>query len=134
MEKHTYLQTDRETISRCLSLSSPRAPVPGSHTFAGMPSNFPQPSHQPRAQTEVLKYRERTPGGISKTHCSLRSPFQGRKEIERSAEETLRLKQDLVQIFPGQESVITMTLQCYPALTDINQLSDFILEQVNTKG
>ncbi|KAM9449743.1 NEDD4-binding protein 1 isoform 1-T3 [Clarias gariepinus] len=111
-----------------------RAPVPGSHTFAGMPSNFPQPSHQPRAQTEVLKYRERTPGGISKTHCSLRSPYQGRKEIERSAEETLRLKQDLVQIFPGQESVITMTLQCYPALTDINQLSDFILEQVNTKG
>ncbi|MCJ8749081.1 hypothetical protein PDJAM_G00172240 [Pangasius djambal] len=108
-------------------------PFPGSHTFAGMASNFPQPSSQPRAQTEVLKYRERTHGGVSRAHGSVRGHSQGGKEMERSAEETLRLKQDLVQIFPGQESVVTMTLQCYPMLTDINQLSYFILDQVNTE-
>ncbi|KAI5087952.1 protein KHNYN-like isoform X2, partial [Silurus meridionalis] len=105
-----------------------RPPAAGSHTFAGTASNFPQPSPQPRAQTEVLKYRERTPGGASKAHRSARGHSQDRKEMARSAEETLRLKQDLVNIFPGQDSVITMTLQCYPTIKDINQLSFFILE------
>ncbi|KAI5617695.1 protein KHNYN-like isoform X2, partial [Silurus asotus] len=103
-------------------------PAAGSHTFAGTASNFPQPSPQPRAQTEVLKYRERTPGGANKAHRSARGHSQDRKEMARSAEETLRLKQDLVNIFPGQDSVITMALQCYPTIKDINQLSFFILE------
>lgn len=109
------------------------SPIPSSHTFAGMASNFPQHSSPPRAQTEVLKYRERTPGGVSRTHGSVGGHSQGGKEMERSAEETVRLKQDLLQIFPEQESVVTMTLQCYPTLTDINQLSYFILDQVDTE-
>ncbi|GAA6085599.1 protein KHNYN [Tachysurus ichikawai] len=111
--------------------SQNRPPVPGSHTFAGIASNLPQTSSQPRPQTEVLNYRERTPGGISRPHGAVRGHSQGGKE--RAAEETLRLKQDLVQIFPGQESLITMTLQCNPAVTDINQLSYLILEQVSSE-
>lgn len=98
-----------------------------------MASNFPQLSSQPRAQTEVLKYRERTLEGDSRAHGSVKGDSEGGKEMERSKEDTLRLKQDLVEIFPEQESVIIMTLQCYPDLTDINQLSYFILEQVNTE-
>ncbi|KAG7314104.1 hypothetical protein KOW79_022600 [Hemibagrus wyckioides] len=108
--------------------SQNRPPVPGNHTFAGMASNFPQLASQPRPQTEVLNYRERTPGGISRPQGAVRGHSQSRKE--RSAEETLRLKQDLLQIFPGQESVIIMTLQCYPGDTDINRLSYYILEQM----
>ncbi|XP_058240895.1 NEDD4-binding protein 1-like [Hemibagrus wyckioides] len=111
--------------------SQNRPPVPGNHTFAGMASNFPQLASQPRPQTEVLNYRERTPGGISRPQGAVRGHSQSRKE--RSAEETLRLKQDLLQIFPGQESVIIMTLQCYPGDTDINRLSYYILEQVSSE-
>ncbi|KAG7314105.1 hypothetical protein KOW79_022601 [Hemibagrus wyckioides] len=111
--------------------SQNRPPVPGNHTFAGTASNFPQLASQPRPQTEVLNYRERTPGGISRPQGAVRGHSQSRKE--RSAEETLRLKQDLLQIFPGQESVIIMTLQCYPGDTDINRLSYYILEQVSSE-
>lgn len=93
-----------------------------------MASNFHQPSTQPKAQSEVLKYGERIPGGVSRAHGSVRG-----KEMERSTEETLRLKQDLMEIFPGQESVVTMTIQCYPDLTDINQISFFILEQMSSE-
>lgn len=113
--------------------SQNRLPVPGSHTFAGLASNSPQPSSQTRSQTEVLSYRERTPVGISRAHGAVGGQSQCRKEMERSAEETLKLKQDLGQIFSGQDSLITMTLQCYPSLTDINQLSYFILEQISTE-
>ncbi|KAI4897959.1 hypothetical protein NFI96_025213 [Prochilodus magdalenae] len=106
-------------------------PVPGSHSFAGVPSSFSLPAPQPRANTEVLQYRERTPGG--RPHKSGRGPPKAERTANRSAEETLRLKQELVQIFPGQESVVMMTLQCHPNITDINELSSFILEQQDEK-
>ncbi|XP_026852488.2 protein KHNYN [Electrophorus electricus] len=98
-----------------------------SHSFAGMSSSS-SPSYHPRAQTEVLQYRERTPGGVHSAHGSGKGQAQAGKEMERTSEATLRLKQDLVQIFPGQESMVTMTLQCHPTVTDINKLSHFILE------
>uniref|UniRef100_A0A4W4ES08 RNase NYN domain-containing protein n=1 Tax=Electrophorus electricus TaxID=8005 RepID=A0A4W4ES08_ELEEL len=97
------------------------------HSFAGMSSSS-SPSYHPRAQTEVLQYRERTPGGVHSAHGSGKGQAQAGKEMERTSEATLRLKQDLVQIFPGQESMVTMTLQCHPTVTDINKLSHFILE------
>uniref|UniRef100_A0AAY5F2V0 N4BP1 C-terminal UBA domain-containing protein n=1 Tax=Electrophorus electricus TaxID=8005 RepID=A0AAY5F2V0_ELEEL len=62
-------------------------------------------------------------------HGSGKGQAQAGKEMERTSEATLRLKQDLVQIFPGQESMVTMTLQCHPTVTDINKLSHFILEK-----
>ncbi|XP_007230331.3 protein KHNYN [Astyanax mexicanus] len=105
-------------------------PVPASHSFAGVASSFPPPTSQPRAHTEVLHYRERTPGGAGRPQKSGRSPSPpGEKVKDRSVEETQQLKRELVKIFPGQDSVVMMMLQCHPALTDINQLSEFILEQ-----
>lgn len=104
-------------------------PNPGSHTFAGMASSFTSPTSQPRAHTEVLQYRDRTPGGAGRPQKSDRSQSPGEKVMDRSVEETQRLKRELVQIFPGQDSVVMMMLQCHPALTDINRLSHFILEQ-----
>ncbi|XP_051501691.1 protein KHNYN isoform X2 [Myxocyprinus asiaticus] len=98
--------------------SQNRSPPPGSHSFAGMSSSIPSASPAPRAYTEVLQYQDWTPQG------------QLHKEAkERTGEETLKLKQSLVQIFPDQENVIIMILQCHPTIRDINKLTDFILEQ-----
>ncbi|KAL6466784.1 hypothetical protein MHYP_G00245880 [Metynnis hypsauchen] len=105
------------------------SPALGSHSFAGVASSCSLPSPHPRAHTEVLQYRERTTGGTSRPKKSGRAPPKVEEKANRSAEETLRLKQELVQIFPGQESVVMMTLQCHPTVTDINDLSTFILEQ-----
>ncbi|XP_072526469.1 NEDD4-binding protein 1 [Salminus brasiliensis] len=106
-----------------------RTLIPGSHSFAGVASSYTLPNPQPRAHTEVLNYRERTPGGLGRVQKSGWSQFQGEKEMNRSVEETLKLKHDLEEIFLGQENVVMMMLQCHPALTDINQLSHLILEQ-----
>ncbi|KAL7855789.1 hypothetical protein AOLI_G00193930 [Acnodon oligacanthus] len=105
------------------------SPALGSHSFAGLASSCSLPSPHPCAHTEVLQYRERTTGGSSRPKKSGRAPSKVEEKANRSAEETLRLKQKLVQIFPGQESVVMMTLQCHPTITDINDLSTFILEQ-----
>ncbi|CAM4509569.1 unnamed protein product [Leuciscus chuanchicus] len=92
------------------------SPVPGSHTFAGSSSSF-SPSLAPRAHTELLQYRDRTPGG------------RGQEVSERSVEETLALQQSLLPIFPGQESVIIMILQCHPTLRDLDRITHLVLEQ-----
>lgn len=104
-------------------------PPPGSHSFAGVSASLSPPSPAPRAHTEVLQYRDWTPGGHSRGQGSVRGEGQGHSEDVRTAEETLKLKQSLMQIFPEQESVVIMTLQCYPSIKDINRLTDFILEQ-----
>ncbi|XP_017564845.1 NEDD4-binding protein 1 isoform X1 [Pygocentrus nattereri] len=104
------------------------SPALGSHSFAGVASSCSLAS-PPRAHTEVLQYRELTTGGTSRPKKSGRAPPKGEEKANRSAEETLRLKQKLVHIFPGQDSVVMMTLQCHPTITDINDLSTFILEQ-----
>lgn len=100
-------------------------PVPGSHSFAGVSASFPPPSAAPRAHTEVLQYRDWTPGG----HGRAQGSGRGQEVRERTAEETLKLQQTLVQIFPDQESVIIMILQCHPTVRDINRLTELILEQ-----
>ncbi|XP_048092717.1 NEDD4-binding protein 1 isoform X1 [Alosa alosa] len=46
----------------------------------------------------------------------------------RSAKETSRLRESLSQVFPGQESAVTLALQKHPILTDVNLLSHYILE------
>lgn len=106
-------------------------PVPGSHSFAGVSAAFTPPSAAPRAHTEVLQYRDWTPGGHGRGQGSGRGQCdEGRQQVsERTAEETLKLQQTLVQIFPNQESVIIMILQCHPTVRDINRLTDLILEQ-----
>nr|XP_055074144.1 protein KHNYN isoform X1 [Misgurnus anguillicaudatus]XP_055074152.1 protein KHNYN isoform X1 [Misgurnus anguillicaudatus] len=104
------------------------SPAAGSHTFAGVTLSPPSPA-APRPHTEVLQYRDVTRGGHhSRGQRSIRSG-EGRGHVEdvRTPEETLQLRQRLAQIFPDQESVIIMTLQSYPSIRDINQLSDFIL-------
>lgn len=100
-----------------------RSPVPGSHTFAGAsssPSLLPPALH---AHSEVLQYRDWTPGGRGQ------GSGRGQEVKERTAEETLKLQQSLLPIFPGQDSVIIMILQCHPALRDIGRLTNLILEQ-----
>ncbi len=106
-------------------------PVPGSHSFAGVSAAFTPPSAAPRAHTEVLQYRDWTPAGHGRGQGSGRGQSdEGRQQVsERTAEETLKLQQTLVQIFPNQESVIIMILQCHPTVRDINRLTDLILEQ-----
>uniref|UniRef100_A0A8C1U546 KH and NYN domain containing n=1 Tax=Cyprinus carpio TaxID=7962 RepID=A0A8C1U546_CYPCA len=108
-------------------------PVPGSHSYAGASASFPHSPAAPHAHTEVLRYRDWTPGGHSRGQGSGRGPWdegEGRQEVrERTVEETLKLQKRLVQIFPGQESVIIMILQCHPSIRDDSRLTDLILEQ-----
>ncbi|XP_016383714.1 protein KHNYN [Sinocyclocheilus rhinocerous] len=108
-------------------------PVPGSHSYAGASASFPHSPAAAHAHTEVLRYRDWTPGGPSRGQGSGRGQGdegEGRQEVrERSAEETLKLQQSLVQIFPAQESVIIMILQCHPRIRDVSRLTDLILEQ-----
>lgn len=47
----------------------------------------------------------------------------------RRPEETASLRERLCQVFPGQDSMVTLVLQSHSAETDINVLSDLILEQ-----
>lgn len=48
---------------------------------------------------------------------------------ERSPEETTRLRAELSHVFPGQDNTVTLVLQCHPNQTDINVLSELILQQ-----
>lgn len=100
------------------------SPVPSSHSFAGVSSPV-SVAPAPRAHTDGLQYRDRTPGG----HGRAQGSAAGQEVIERSVEEMQRLRQSLVSIFPDQESVIIMILQCHPNIRDINRLTELILEQ-----
>uniref|UniRef100_UPI003AAC2975 NEDD4-binding protein 1 n=1 Tax=Centroberyx gerrardi TaxID=166262 RepID=UPI003AAC2975 len=124
-----------------------RPPDPGSHTFAGVASAIPH-FKPPRSQTEVLHFRDRTlgravepeaggsrgkgrgqgRGGHAGTGHQQRQQGAGGPAV-RSPEETARLRERLCQVFPGQDSMVTLVLQSHPAETDINSLSDLILEQ-----
>ncbi|XP_029610261.1 protein KHNYN [Salmo trutta] len=116
--------------------SQHRPLVPGSHSFAGVSSSFHSP-RAPRAQTEVLQFRDWTPGVVVEPEPSqARGNGQARAGpgglglgVKRSAEETSRIRESLSQVFPGQDSMVTLVLQCNPTVTDINSLSHFILEQ-----
>lgn len=110
-----------------------RTPDPGNHSFAGVATNFPS-SKPPRSQTEVLNYRDRTLGGApDATHGGSRGKGRGHgtgwDTGHRSPEETAGLREKLCQVFAGQDNMVALVLQCHPAETDINVLSDLILEQ-----
>uniref|UniRef100_A0AAY4DJT7 Uncharacterized protein n=1 Tax=Denticeps clupeoides TaxID=299321 RepID=A0AAY4DJT7_9TELE len=53
---------------------------------------------------------------------------------ERGVAESSRLKRGLLQVFPGQESVVMLALQCNPTATDVGQLSNYILELQGSDG
>ncbi|XP_034533129.1 protein KHNYN [Notolabrus celidotus] len=120
--------------------SEHRTPDPGNHTFAGVASAFPF-SKPPRPQTEVLNYRDRTPGGaVDVTRGGHRGKGRGRGQFgapdpelvlraDRSPGETASLREQLCQVFLGQDNMVTLVLQSHPEETDINVLSDLILQQ-----
>ena len=49
--------------------------------------------------------------------------------MDRTPEETAGLREQLSQVFPDQDNMVTLVLQCHTAEKDINVLSDLILEQ-----
>ncbi|XP_056225547.1 protein KHNYN [Seriola aureovittata] len=130
--------------------SEHRTPDPGNHSFAGVATHFPS-SKPPRSQTELLSFRDRTlvggpdppsRGGRGKGRGHGRGWDVGHQHrqhgaagpglgfrAERSPEETARLREQLCQVFPDQDNMVTLALQCHSAETDINVLSDLILEQ-----
>uniref|UniRef100_A0A3P8TFH5 KH and NYN domain containing n=1 Tax=Amphiprion percula TaxID=161767 RepID=A0A3P8TFH5_AMPPE len=114
--------------------SEHRTPHPGNHSFAGSASAFP-PSRAPRSQTEVLNFRDRALGGAvdgggrGRGRGQRRGWQHGGPAVDRSLEETAALREQLCQVFSGQDNMVTLVLQCHPAETDVNVLSDLILEQ-----
>ncbi|XP_020778397.2 protein KHNYN [Boleophthalmus pectinirostris] len=90
-------------------------------------------------------YRDRSPGGAWETQRRPgrdgqrqawtrpgREPEPGPRpgpRAGRSPEETAHLRQQLCQVFPGQDSMITLVLQTHPNETDINVLSALLLEE-----
>ncbi|KAI3376218.1 hypothetical protein L3Q82_016732, partial [Scortum barcoo] len=117
--------------------SEHRTPDPGNHSFAGVATAFPSSKH-PRSQTELLNFRDRTmDGALDVSHKGGRSKGRGHgkgwdaghQQRQRSAEETASLREQLCHVFPGQDNMVALVLQCHPAETDINVLSDQLLEQ-----
>uniref|UniRef100_UPI0037E8446B protein KHNYN n=1 Tax=Semicossyphus pulcher TaxID=241346 RepID=UPI0037E8446B len=120
--------------------SEHRTPDPGNHSFAGVATTFPS-SKPPRSQTELLNFRDRTPGGAADaTRGGNRGRGRGRGQpgthgsgqvfaADRSAEQTASLREQLCQVFLGQDNMVALVLQSHPAETDINVLSDLILQQ-----
>ncbi|CAG5929576.1 unnamed protein product [Menidia menidia] len=118
-----------------------RGPDPRNHSFAG-PATASSSHKPPRSQTEILNFRDRTPGvaleasggrGRGKGGAQGKGWDQGHRhgqlEANRTPEETAGLRDDLSQIFPGQDNTVTLVLQCHLAERDINVLSDLILQQ-----
>ncbi|CAJ1085885.1 protein KHNYN [Xyrichtys novacula] len=120
--------------------SEHRSPDPGNHSFAGSATAFPS-AKPSRPQTEVLNYRDRTLGGaVDATYGGIRGKGRGKRppgapdsemvfRADRSPEETASLREQLCQVFLGQDNMVTLVLQSRPAETDINVLSDLILQQ-----
>ena len=67
-------------------------------------------------------------GGWDAGHQHRQMGTQG-FSADRSPEETASLREQLCQVFPGQDNMVALVLQCHPAETDMNVLSDLILEQ-----
>lgn len=111
-----------------------RTPEPGNHSFAGASTAFPSSEPARCSQTELLNLRDRVPGGGG-NRGSRRGRGKGRdagllqgRLAERGPEETAALREQLCQVFPGQDNMVALVLQSHPAETDINVLSDLLLE------
>lgn len=118
-----------------------RSPDQG-NTYSAVSSS--SSSKVPRSQTDLVNYRDRSPGAAWGSTTGRRrggrdAGHQGQNWLgagpgaglrpERTPEETFRLREELCQIFPGQDSIVTLVLQCHSMETDINTLSGFILEE-----
>ncbi|CAK6977568.1 protein KHNYN [Scomber scombrus] len=131
--------------------SDHRTPDAGNHSFAGVATAFPS-FKPPRSQTEVLNFRDRALGGALDASGGGGGGGRGKGRghgkgwdmgnqhrrhgaeglgsgANRTLQETSSLKEQLCQVFVGQDNMVTLVLQCHPAVTDINLLSDLILEQ-----
>ncbi|KAM6959704.1 protein KHNYN [Tautogolabrus adspersus] len=120
--------------------SEHRTPDPGNHSFAGTATTFPS-FKPPRSKTEVLNFRERTAGGaLDVTQGGNRGKGRGKGQhgapgpelafrADRSLEETENLREQLCQVFLGQDNMVALVLQSHPSETDVNVLSDKILQQ-----
>ncbi|KAG5846258.1 hypothetical protein ANANG_G00147880 [Anguilla anguilla] len=93
--------------------SRPRSPASGSHTGAGLAPPFsstPQVSYR-HAQTEALQDHSQPAGAAGR---------------QRQAADPAVLREHLLQRFPGQDSLVTLAIQCNPDNNDITSLSHII--------
>ncbi|TNN53408.1 NEDD4-binding protein 1 [Liparis tanakae] len=126
--------------------SDHRTPYPGNHSFAGVATMFPSSTPPPRSQTELLNFRDRTlegaltngaafgGGGGSRGRGKAHAKGWGPGHLlgvrpDRTPQETSSLREQLRQVFPGQDHAVALVLRGHPAQTDMNVLSDLILEQ-----
>lgn len=129
--------------------SDQRSPDPGGHIHSNISAPFPS-SKATRPQADLMNHRDPSPGGALWEHRGSSSrrgkdPTAGLGQdwarpgpepgiapaarAERSPEETARLRDQLCQVFPGQDNVVTLLLQSHPSETDINTLSALLLEE-----
>ncbi|XP_061921847.1 protein KHNYN [Entelurus aequoreus] len=106
-----------------------RTPDPGNNSFAGVATNAPL-LIPPHLQTEVFDFRERTAGGtMGAAGGESRGGVAWEVEPQhRTPEDTASLREQLSQVFTGQSDIVTLVLNLCPAETDINVLSEFLLE------
>ncbi|MBN3308602.1 N4BP1 protein, partial [Amia calva] len=120
--------------------SDQRAPVPRSQSSSSSSHHCPLLG----GSSELLQFPDWTAGGereqpidrqpaqadkhpAQRNRRADRSPAQADRQGDRSAVETDRLREELLQVFPGQDSVIQLALNFNPNLRDISLLSDIIL-------
>ncbi|CAN9509560.1 unnamed protein product [Ophioblennius macclurei] len=108
-------------------------PNPGNHTFA-TPASVYSPSNVLRSVADGLNFRAQTLRGGAAGRVRGRGHGKGWEAptpavASRSSEATAVLREQLCQVFPGQDNMVTLVLQCHAAETDLNVLSDLILEQ-----
>ncbi|KAE8633823.1 hypothetical protein XENTR_v10002108 [Xenopus tropicalis] len=85
------------------------------HSFAGRRGTHSAPKKS--SQTEVLNFRDRKAGAV----------LEERKADVRSFNETQRLRHELLNIFPSQDSKVDYILHREPYLSDLNKLSELII-------
>ncbi|XP_061769432.1 protein KHNYN isoform X2 [Nerophis ophidion] len=106
-----------------------RTPDAGNNSFAVVATNAPH-LNPPCSQTTVFDIRDRTAGRIM---GAAGGESQGGVawEVEphhRTPEYTASLREQLSQVFTDQSDIVTLVLNLCPAETDINVLSEFLLE------
>ncbi|KAM8881424.1 protein KHNYN [Synchiropus picturatus] len=94
------------------------------HPSLGVAGVLP-PSQPFRFQTELVNYP--TGAHLGPSNASVGSSLG--KSRQRTVSETSSLKTQLCQVFPGQDSMVTLVLQSHPAERDINVLSELLLQK-----
>ncbi|OCU01539.1 protein KHNYN [Xenopus laevis] len=94
--------------------SRPRTKSKG-HSFAGRRGTHTAPKKS--SQTEVLNFRDLKAGAVR----------EKQKADVRSLNETQKLRRELLNIFPAQDSMVDYILHREPYLSDLNKLSELII-------